>query len=325
MKNFSHVVIVAFLGFALASCASVKTQQSAPPPSVSVNLPNGPPAPMALALARSVVLELKRWGYASHLAGEGAADFVLRGKAEELDASQAPRVATISWVLLDQTQEEVGFLHQSVNGSPDAWAYGSPAMIRIIGEETAANLSPFLGELPNVQAQQEAQPEQQDDKVVLSLDTVNDKESQTEPDVTPLPSPPNPPAPVSSGNTGERQFGLWIDMVTGAPGNGNEALTVALIDMLEALELPFAKTPGMASHYIQGVVDVAVRDATTEHVTIVWVVRDPAGDEIGRVTQRNDITRGVLHQAWQDTAKYAAQGGVEGIAAILERDLSEDL
>ena len=334
MRNFGHGVIVGFLCFAIVACVSTGSRQSKQDFVVSVHTPEGPPAPMALALAKSVVLELARRGYAASLAGDGkgvnASDFVLKGQAETLDASHAPRVASVSWVLLDRDHEEIAFLRQSVNGSADAWAYGSPAMIRVIGEETAANLSPFLGDLPLSQANQ--QDKKVSDNVELSLDYLIVGQGSTNPavpetptasTVAPLPTPPSPPPPVSTNETGERSFGLWIDMVTGAPGNGNEALTVALIDMLEGLELPFARTPGMASHFIQGVVDVAVRDATTEHVTIVWVVRDPSGKEIGRVTQRNDVARGVLYQAWQDTAKFAAKGGVEGIAAILERDLGK--
>lgn len=290
---------------------------------------------MAKALNKSVVRELIRRGY-SAVASEDKTNrkkgFDLTGQTEVLDGSHAPRVAAISWVLLDQDQNEVAFLRQSVQGSRDAWAYGSPSMIKAIGEETAANLSPFLGgpKLMIVEiVQQNQEPAEQIEIVETPIVAPSTVQTTSVPLELLLPAPPLPPplklppAPValSAEDVAKRPFGLWIDEVTGAPGDGNRSLTYALIDMLAVMELPFARTPGIASHYIQGVVDVVALDATTEHVTIIWVVKGPGGEEIGRVTQRNDIARGTLHQAWRDTANFTAQGGVEGIAAILERDL----
>jgi len=71
-------------------------------------------------------------------------------------------------------------------------------------------------------------------------------------------------------------------------------------------------------------VDVSVLDATTEHVTILWVVSNAEGKELGRITQRNDIARGTLHQNWGKTAQYAAMGGADAVLAIIERDLTKE-
>lgn len=308
---------------------------------VVIEPPDGPPAPMAELLARSVADALVRRGFLARAVKTGSpdeteADFHVSGTAEALDTIHAPTVAALHWILRDGEGQEIAYLTQGVRGNPDSWAYGSPAMLRIVGDEAAADFSVFLGSPPNapvvpvVAAQPGFEPEMlgqinADGGVGATADSMSTTQNAGNV-AAQLPTPPTPPPlPVTSGLTNIRDFGLWLDEVTGAPGNGNAALTQAIFADLKRNELPFAMTPGLASHYIQGVVDVAVRSATQEHVTIVWVVSNAQGEEIGRVTQRNDIVRGSLHGEWGDTAVYAARGGLEGILAILERDLEVTL
>ena len=340
-KFSSYGVLLLLLG--MAACAPTGKQsiaagegQSTAIGGVVIQPPEGPPGPMASLLAQSVAAALVRRGYAARAGEAGAtrrvrADFLVSGTAEALEAYHAPTVAALHWVLYDNVGKEIAYLTQGVRGSVDSWTYGSPAMLRVIGEEAAADFSVFLGqphitpaevELPGVPtastvAETENLAQMNADGAVKTATTPVGGNK-----VQPLPAPPAPPPlPITSELKNMRDFGVWLDEVTGAPGNGNPALTQAIFADLKRIKLPFAMTPGLASHYIQGVVDVAVRSASQEHVTIVWVVSNSRGEEIGRVSQRNDIVRGSLHGKWGDTAVYAARGGVEGIIAILERDL----
>lgn len=301
----------------------VAVTSPAPVGGVVILPPEGPAGPMAKALAGSVADALVRRGYEAR-AGDThtqtvAADLVVSGRAEALDSTHAPTVAALYWVLQNGKGREIAYLTQGVRGNPVSWEYGSPELLKIVGEEAAADLSVFLGDPP---------------RPPIVAATVLPEETTIiapEPPVAaaPVPSPPAPPPlPVSESTTAsavKRDFGLWLDEVSGAPGNGNAALTQAIYEGLNKNKLPFAMTPGLASHYVQGVVGVEELSATMEHITIVWVVSNADGKEIGRITQRNDIPRGSLHGEWGDTAVYVARGGLEGVLAILERDLETSL
>lgn len=334
----------------LSSCVMTGTQSESlqqntfPAGSVVIQAPEGPPGPMAGLLAQSVADALKRRGYTagaavSYDSGRKEAAFYVTGTAEALDTIHAPTVAALHWILYDADGNEIAYLTQGVRGNPDSWEYGSPAMLRIVGEEAAADFSVFLGhppgEEPLLTPSVIALPVKSD----VPDSTVNDSQTpnrinddadqggqQLSAPASPVPPPPSPPPlTAASGTLNKNTFGIWLDEVTGAPGNGNAALTQAIYSDLKGRKLPFALSPSMASHYIQGVVDVSVLSASREHVAIVWVVSNAAGKEIGRVTQRNDIARGSLHGEWGDTAVYAARGGLDGILAILERDLEQSL
>jgi len=337
LRNLCQLLLIFGL-LGVSACLPVQKQEVADKSSraeggVVIEAPDGPPGPMAELLAQSVADALVRRGYDARSQKKGElnrtrADFHVSGYAEALDSIHAPTVAALHWILRNGVGNEIAYLTQGVRGNPDAWTYGSPAMLKIVGDEAAADFSVFLGQ-PSKPPVKSASPpiEQQTSATAYQTETIDEGQPTVAPEaMLPLPTPSAPPPlPVTGGVKHKRDFGLWLDEVTGAPGDGNAALTQAIYEDLVKKKLPFAMTPGLASHYIQGVVDVSVRSATAEHITIVWVVSNGAGEEIGRVSQRNDIVRGSLHGKWGDTAVYAARGGLEGVLAILERDLETSL
>lgn len=111
---------------------------------------------------------------------------------------------------------------------------------------------------------------------------------------------------------------LWVDEVTGAPGDGNERLSVEIIRQMQAVELLFARFPGEADYFVTADVDVYAIDTQTEIAEIIWRMTDRHGTEIGQIKQQNPIPRGMLHETWGETAVAAANGGLQGVVAILD-------
>lgn len=111
---------------------------------------------------------------------------------------------------------------------------------------------------------------------------------------------------------------FWVDEVSGAPGDGNRALTREIIQQIDEAGLTFARSPGLADYFVTAIVDVSVLDTQREVVEIVWRMTDKVGTEIGQISQRNEVPRGMLHDEWGDTAHYAARGGLQGVFAILD-------
>jgi hypothetical protein len=62
-----------------------------------------------------------------------------------------------------------------------------------------------------------------------------------------------------------------------------------------------------------------LEEADLEEVRIAWVVKNPAGQELGVIEQRNKIPKGKLSGAWGAEAYYVAEGGAMGIADLLSR------
>jgi uncharacterized lipoprotein YmbA len=111
-------------------------------------------------------------------------------------------------------------------------------------------------------------------------------------------------------------FAAIVPAVTGAPGDGNSALSSALQRELSRQGVTMANRPG-ASYRIEGKVALAGGQAGKQSIQIDWLVRDPQGRSLGTVSQKNDIPEGSLNSSWGSTADAAAGAAAQGILKLL--------
>ena len=137
------------------------------------------------------------------------------------------------------------------------------------------------------------------------------------------------PVPAALGTTGSiaRGVSVVVPRVTGAPGDGSQALASALQRELTRNGIALANAPEGQAHRVEGRVvlgkaqkvndDQGARDV--QPITIDWVVKDPKGASIGTVTQKNDIKPGELDGTWGKTADAAAAAAAQGILKLLQQ------
>lgn len=113
-------------------------------------------------------------------------------------------------------------------------------------------------------------------------------------------------------------IGLLLSPVTGAPGDGNAALTVAMRDVLQARDVTVTGDARDAVARLTGQVSVTSSPEGREMVRIVWMLWTLDGVELGRATQENAIPRGSLNGAWGRIAPVVAEAAVKGIERIFD-------
>lgn len=112
--------------------------------------------------------------------------------------------------------------------------------------------------------------------------------------------------------------------VTGAPGDGNIALSRHMRDQL-AKYGPLVQTDAHGADFIvQGEVKVVPIPVRQERVEIQWYVKTPGGDERGRVVQLNEIPAGTLAGFWGDVAVVVAGEAAPGVNDVLIRQSGKD-
>jgi len=104
--------------------------------------------------------------------------------------------------------------------------------------------------------------------------------------------------------------------VSGAPGDGNQALSRAISSALRSRNIAIT-SGGSSSYHLAGTVAVDDASANEQSVTIEWTLSDPGGASLGAVTQRNRIPRGALDGAWGATADSSADAAAKGIVDLL--------
>jgi hypothetical protein len=113
--------------------------------------------------------------------------------------------------------------------------------------------------------------------------------------------------------------------VTGAPGDGDAALTRLMRQRLTALGEAVQEDPKGADFIVQGRVRIVPIGGGQERVEIQWVVTDPrrtdatGGAERGRVVQLNDVPVGTLDHTWGDVAAAVAKEASGGVREVVLR------
>lgn len=107
--------------------------------------------------------------------------------------------------------------------------------------------------------------------------------------------------------------------IEGAPGGGVAALKRALAHHLGQGGLKVQKTPTTGTLVIEGSIQVSDLRPGEQRLGLVWVVRDDAGKELGKVRQASGIPAGALNRPWGDLAFAIAGGASSGIIDLIER------
>lgn len=163
------------------------------------------------------------------------------------------------------------------------------------------------------------------DSAQVSLDAVNRGEAgalkalalAAAPDVAKLLQDDSPIASTDAGSL--RQ--VVVLPVTGAPGDGRDALQLAMTAALTQAQLKVLPTqPGDAKlPSIVGSVTLDRPQNGQQHIAIVWALMDGGGKQLGVVKQDNKVPQGSLDGRWGDVANLVATAAAPGIVAIIEK------
>ncbi len=107
--------------------------------------------------------------------------------------------------------------------------------------------------------------------------------------------------------------------VTGAPGDGNLALTRQMRTILARLGPVVQQTAAGADFIVRGRVKMVPIAGKQQRVEIQWSVVNPQGNERGRVVQLNDVPAGSLNGYWGDVATTVAQEAAGGVRDVILR------
>jgi len=105
--------------------------------------------------------------------------------------------------------------------------------------------------------------------------------------------------------------------VQGAPGDGDQALSREVGKLLAQSGARMTQTAQPGALVLSAQVS-KTPGATSDRIEIIWRVQDQNGENVGQVTQANDVPRGMLDNAWGEDATYAAEGARDGIIELLQ-------
>lgn len=112
--------------------------------------------------------------------------------------------------------------------------------------------------------------------------------------------------------------GIYIEGVSGAPGDGNAALGRSIAVALGGGGIRIQSDPEKALFKLAGSVDMGAPENGAQSVHILWLVKDIAGQTLGKAEQSNAVEAGSLDGRWGQTAAFVAAAAMPGIITVLD-------
>ncbi len=110
---------------------------------------------------------------------------------------------------------------------------------------------------------------------------------------------------------------IFVAGVTGAPGDGNLALSRQMRAKLPDTGDVLATSAAGADFIVRGTVHIAQLAGRQQQVEIHWLVYDTQGKEAGDIAQGHDIDQGSLDHYWGDVASAVADEAAPGVHEVI--------
>jgi hypothetical protein len=121
-----------------------------------------------------------------------------------------------------------------------------------------------------------------------------------------------------------RRAKVMVADVTGAPGDGNVSLTDQMRTHLALLGPTVLTAAAGADYTVQGQVKAVPIPANKQRIEIQWMIKNAAGQDLGKVVQLNEIPAGTLDHYWGDVAVVVATEASGGVNDVIKRQTQPD-
>lgn len=291
-----------------AAAEGVQATAALPKGKVAVAPVIGAPDAVAKQLQGHVIAALEQQSVGVAKEAADKSDYTLPGYIVSAREKASAKVSYI-WDVTDAAGKRVNRITgEEIVPSPpgkDPWAALTPKVSQILASKAAQSMAAWLSANGQAAAAGGAGAAAPVRVATASADV-------------PLPAGPGNAAAVGTGGAVLAR----IPAVTGAPGDGNTALKVALQRELSKNGISLTEAASGDVYRVEGRVSVGPGKDGKQPIQIEWQVKDAAGKRLGTVSQKNEIQQGALDGSWGKTADAAAAAAAQGILKLLPQPRS---
>lgn len=203
--------------------------------------------------------------------------FTLEGRVVDRTSESGTVSADIVWILKSRNGREAGIYMQAISVSEQQWAIGALAAATQAGRDTAAAIASII----------DGDTQRAGGGAITAVKSL----------------PPQKPLRIS------------VKPMEGAPGDGNESLQLATLDMLMANGVK--RDDINPDVVLMGRVESEPSVPGQDYITITWRAITQNGEDLGDVKLSNNIPQGALDGRWGATAFAIAEAGLPQLLELL--------
>lgn len=310
-----HVVIF-LCGLVLSACSVPRPFEAdhsgvAPyrSPQDKIELAIGPPRNMPPEMGRRVAaalaIELQSYGVVAAVQ-PAEAPVQVGGVMSTRDSGEGIQIQ-VDWRIEGKPPTQEPAVTRT-HTRPEDYAEISERLVSRIAQQAAPRIATLIGRPPNFQPRS---PGQVAAGVSVPLESADALSIAAVPGAT----------PVAAATPAQPQLKVMVAAITGAPSDGNRQLHSGMRRALGSSKIVIVDTAGADAFIVTGTVSLTPIDEKTGQLVVKWVLKDPAGKNVGDIEQSNPVPLAAARGSWAGFGDIVATAASEGVLELLEKAL----
>jgi len=286
---------------------------------VSVATTANMPARMAERVAAALAVELQSYDIVAAIQ-PSPAPLRITSAMSTRDASMGAGIEIeIEWFVHGKGNSVEGPVISRTVTQPQDFAEASDRLVSRIAQQAAPRLATLMGKPPAFEARSPGQ----------IAAGANAPQAEVEGPVQPATatgasaSVPPQPTPAAQTPASQQQVRVRVAPVEGAPSDGNRQLFSGMRRALGSSKIVVMDAGGSDIFTVAGKVKLTPIDDRRGQLEVTWILKDPAGKEVGKVEQANPVPLAAARGSWAGFGDIVAQAAVEGVLELLEKALGK--
>ena len=277
--------------------------------------PENMPPMLGQRVARALAVELQAYGFVGTVE-RGKAEATVSGRMSTRDAPSGFGLEVdVDWYM-NGNDGVAGPTTTKTVVRPEDYATADDRLASRIAQQAAPRVATMLGHPPDYQARSLGQV-----AAGLSVPPVHSPAAGVPNPVAsaaiaavPATKPAAPAAPPTP-----PQIRVMVAPITGAPSDGNTQLFSGMRRALGSSKVVVMDKPGVDVFAVVGTVNLKPIDDRSGQLSVTWILRDPAGKEVGKVEQANPVPLAAARGSWAGFGDIVAAAAVDGILELIDK------
>jgi hypothetical protein len=268
------------------------------------------PPGMANRVAAALAIELQSYGIVATVQ-PAPAPIQVSSTMSTRDAGETGIEIQIDW-RIDGAPKSQEPATSKTRARPEDYAEASERLVSRIAQQAAPRVATLIGKPPTYQARSPGQvaagmsvPEEPPPDTATAMAAAN------VPGSAPTPTPQQQP-----------QVKVMVAPVTGAPSDGNRQLFSGMRRALGSSKIVIVDADGPGVFTVVGTVSLTAIDDQKGQLVVKWLVKDPAGKNVGDLEQANPVPLAAAKGSWAGFGDIVATAASEGVLELLEKAIN---
>ena len=282
---------------------------------VAISPPRNMPPEMGERVAAALAIELQSYGIVAAVA-PAEAPIQVDGVMSTRDAGMSIEIQ-VDWRIRGKPRTDEPTTVKT-RAPPEDYAEQAERLISRIAQQAAPRVATLIGKPPNFIPKA---PGQVAAGVTIPYEYPADPAAPPPPDGA-VPTSTTTPTPVAA-KPAEPQVKVLVAPVTGAPSDGNRQLTSGMRRALGSSKLVIVDQAEEGTFTVVGTVNMTPIDDRMARLVVKWVVKDPAGKNVGDIEQSNPVPLAAAKGSWAGFGDIVASAASEGVLQLLEQAINK--